>query len=335
MSTPAARRAGALLVALACALGVAACAGDPPQPVRATFPDVVDLAVGGAVKIADVQVGRVTGIELDADHQALVTMAIDPDVALPSRLAARVKKTGVLGERFVELVPDPEAGGSWDDEEVIAGDLVPDLEELVATSTDLLIAISADTLAGAIEAGAEGLDGRGEQLGGILDDLEAVTATYHANSDDLTRLITGLEEFVATTGSQADLHGRALAEAAEFTTVLAEEDDRLIDALLDLQDLAVTGEDLIRTHRQRMDDVVVRVNRLTDEIVERLGDLDSLLPNWHQHNHNTIRGVNAEHAQVILDFIVCGLNDQPGDPVRACTDPPQAFTPDVRPPQEW
>src|SRR5690606_29519372 len=103
----------------------------------------------------------------------------------------------------------------------------------------------------------------------------------------------------------------------------------------DLQDLAVTGEDLIRTHRQRMDDVVVRVNRLTDEIVERLGDLDSLLPNWHQHNHNTIRGVNAEHAQVILDFIVCGLNDQPGDPVRACTAPPQAFTPDVRPPQEW
>ena len=42
-----------------------------------------------------------------------------------------------------------------------------------------------------------------------------------------------------------------------------------------------------------------------------------------KHNFNTIRGVNAEHAQILLDFIVCGINDDPGEPVRGCENPPQ------------
>ena len=52
---------------------------------------------------------------------------------------------------------------------------------------------------------------------------------------------------------------------------------------------------------------------------------------WHLHNHNTIRGINAEHAQLVADLVVCGVNDLPGDPIRSCYDPPQGRE---RPPAE-
>lgn len=333
------RRVATLRVALAlavCAIGAVACGGPEPTTVVATFDDVIDLTVNAVVKIADVDVGYVEDIALSDDNRARVTLQVSPDLDLPSVVAARLRKTSVLGERYVQLLPDRDSGGSFPDGgEITDTGLLPDLEEVVLTSTDLLIAISTDTLAGAIEAGSAGLDGRGATLGGVIDDLDAIVSTYNANSDDLVALIDGLDGFLDSVGPNAALHGRSLEEAADFVRVLAEEDDRLVDALVDLQDLAVTGEDVIVTHRERFDDFVVRLERLTGELVEEqsfIADLNAVAT----HNFNTIRGVNAEHAQVLLDIIVCGINDDPTSPVRACEDPPQGQPrPEPRPPQDF
>lgn len=331
-----------LLVVLAVALSLLAtgCMGEEPTVVNATFEDVVDLTTNAAVKIADVPVGVVSAIELDDELMPTVQMEVDPTIDLPADLRARLRKTSVLGERYIELVATDEAG-SWESGGMIAledTEVVPELEEVVATSTDLLIAISTDTLAGAIRAGAEGMEGRGQTFGQVIDDLELVTRTYNENSEDLVRLLDGLDQFLDTVGPQAEMHGRALEESVAFVRVLAEEDDRLIDTLTGLRSLATTGTDIMTTHRQRIDDFVVYLDGITEEIVrpDRLPALDSLFENLALHNFNTIRGVNQEHAQVVLDFITCGVNDVPGDPVRACQDPPQGIErPVPRPPQDF
>ena len=312
-------------VVVSLSLLLAGCSSDDATVVRATFDDVADLTTNASVRLADVPIGTVADIELDSELQALVTMEIDPEVALPGRLRARLRKTSVLGERFIDLVPVGE-GGEWiSGNEVEDTEVVPELEEVIQTSTDLLIAVSTDTLAGAIRSGAEGLDGRGATLGQIIDDLNAVSTTYNANSADLVRLLEGLDQFLDTVGPQAEMHGRALEEIQQFTRVLAEEDDNLVDTLVNLQDLAETGTDIMVTHQQRIDDFVFRLDGITEELTREstLTALDRLFVNLAQHNFSTIRGVNNEHAQVVLDFIVCGVNDEPGDPVRACRTPPQ------------
>ena len=313
----------AVLATLALLAG--GCTGTDDTVVLATFEDVADLTTNASVRLADVPIGTVADIELDSELQAMVTMEIDPDVALPGRLRARLRKTSVLGERFIDLVPVGE-GGEWiSGNEVEDTEVVPELEEVIQTSTDLLIAVSTDTLAGAIRSGAEGLDGRGATLGQIIDDLNAVSTTYNANSADLVRLLDGLDQFLDTVGPQAEMHGRALAEVQQFTRVLAEEDDNLVDTLVNLQDLAETGTDIMVTHQQRIDDFVLRLDGITEELTREstLTALDRLFVNLAQHNFSTIRGINNEHAQVVLDFIVCGINDIPGDPVRGCNTPPQ------------
>ncbi|WP_370326178.1 MCE family protein [Euzebya sp.] len=321
------------------ALLATGCGGEEPIVVNAQFSDVADLTTNAAVKLADVTIGTVEGIELDGDLMAAVRMEIDPTIELPSELIARLRKTSVLGERYIELTPVEGAGGTWESGGTVAQtEVVPELEEVVATSTDLLIAISTDTLAGAISSGAAGLDGRGQTMGQVIDDLEQVTRTYNANSADLVRLLDGLDQFLDTVGPQAEVHGRALEEATTFVRVLAEEDDRLIDTLTNLRDLADTGEDIIITHRARIDDFVTYLEGISGELIapEHLEAIDTLFVNVAQHNFATIRGVNQENAQVVLDFIICGLNDEPGYSVRACTDPPQGRPqPTPRPPQDF
>lgn len=318
-------------------VALAACSGNDPTIALATFDDVSDLTTRGAVKIADVTVGSVRAIELDEDNRARVTLTIDPDVALPSRVTARLRKTNVLGERFVELVPDQSSGGRFTSgSQIPQTQVVPELEELVFAGTDLVAAVAADRLAAAIEAGATGLEGRGGTLNALLDDLTEVVSSYQANSADLVRLVDGLESFLADVGPEADLHGRAVEEVLRFNQVLAAEDERLLDTLTQVRALATTGTDIMTTHRSRIDAFFRRINRITDELVARDEDLSRLFFELQRHNNSTIEGVNSEHAQIILDFIVCGLNDEPGDPVRSCEDraPSGIDRPTPRPPQD-
>jgi phospholipid/cholesterol/gamma-HCH transport system substrate-binding protein len=322
----------ATAVAAAAALALSACDANNGLEVRAVFDDISDLVPRGHVKIADVPVGIVSGIELTDDHQALVTMRLEPDVDLPSVVHARLRKTNVLGERFVELVPDRDSGGSLDPDTVITETaFVGELEELVLAGSEVLAAVTADRIAGALEAGAVGMEGRGQTFGALLDDLTEIISTYDRNSDDLIRLIDGMEAFLADAGPEAELHGRALEEVAEAMAVLEREDDRLLDTLAEVRSLSRISTDIMVTHRQRIDDFWFRFNAVTRELARVEADIARFPYAWHLHNHNTIRGINAEHAQLVADIVVCGVNDLPGDPIRSCYDPPQGRE---RPPAE-
>ncbi len=320
----------------AVALLASGCSRDAGTEVNAVFADVGDLTTGHAVKIADVQVGTVTEVALTDDYDATVSMRVEPDVTLPADLSARLRKTNLLGERYVELLPGPGGGRFKSGDTIARTSTVPELEEVVSSGTEVLLAVAADRLAGAIEAGSEGLDGRGEKLGDIVTDLNVIIDAYENNSGDLVRLINGFDQFMAKAGPKADVHGRALRELKRFTQTVEEEDERLIDALTEVRDLARTGTDIITTHRRDFDEFFVRFERITDEIREHDVQVEELISNAHGHNYNTIRGINAEQAQVFFDFIVCGLNDDPGDPVRACRTPPQGVPkPKPRPVQDY
>ncbi len=333
MRSPLLRVLAAVAAAAVLATG---CSGAAGTEVNAVFDDAGDLTAGHAVKIADVVVGSVKTVELTDDYKAKVRVEVKPDVVLPADLSARLRKTNLLGERYVELIPGPGGGRFKSGDTVAQTSTLPELEEVVSSGTEVLMAVAADRLAGAIEAGAEGLDGRGETFGEVMSDLNVIVDAYDDNSEDLVRLIAGFDQFMADVGPKADLHGKALGELKEFTQVLEEEDERLIDALNEVQDLAITGTDIIKTHRRDFDEFFVRFDAITDEVVRRDPEVEQLLHHIHKHNYNTIRGINAEQAQVFFDFIVCGLNDDPGDPVRSCLNSPAGREkPKPRPVQDY
>ena len=100
--------------------------------VTAVFPGVAGLKVGALVEIAGVEVGRVKSINLDEDYQARVLLDIDWGVELQEDSIASIKTKGLLGEKYVEIVPGGadeiiENGGKIQDTEPPI-----DLEELIS-----------------------------------------------------------------------------------------------------------------------------------------------------------------------------------------------------------
>jgi phospholipid/cholesterol/gamma-HCH transport system substrate-binding protein len=100
--------------------------------VTAVFPSVAGLKVGALVEIAGVEVGRVKSLNLNEDYQARVVLDIDWGVDLQDDSIASIKTKGLLGEKYVEIVPGGadeiiENGGKIQDTEPPI-----DLEELIS-----------------------------------------------------------------------------------------------------------------------------------------------------------------------------------------------------------
>ena len=74
--------------------------------VTATFGRAGGIAVGSDVRISGIKIGSVTDRRLDTKNfEAVVTMTIAQDVALPEDTIASIANEGPLGGRYVRLEP--------------------------------------------------------------------------------------------------------------------------------------------------------------------------------------------------------------------------------------
>ncbi len=85
---------------------VAAVKSTSGYAVSATFTKVGGLERGSDVRISGISVGTVTSQELDPKtFQAKVTMSIDSAVQLPADTEAAIVGDGLLGGKYVNLLP--------------------------------------------------------------------------------------------------------------------------------------------------------------------------------------------------------------------------------------
>ncbi|HSK24138.1 MAG TPA: MCE family protein [Egicoccus sp.] len=319
---------GALaLVAVGCNPG-----GSDTIELTAAFDDVGDLVTNAHVRAGDVPIGLVTGIELAEDQRAMVTMEVKRDTGLPARTEAALDRTSLLGERYIDLRPLEDGGELTDGTHLADTRIVTDFEDVVSSGDRVLSMVATDQLYAAIETGAVAFGGRGGLLGQFITDVEGFVGSYGENSDDLVELIDALDRFATTMAPDAQLNADALATLRDASQVLEAEDDRLLDALVDLTELSANGERIMAEHRTETEDAIRRLRILLAQITAVDGALEGLLTWLPRHNIHVPNGIVLEQgtgrhmAQVWLDFVVCGVNDTPGDPSRAC-DPPNPGQP--------
>ncbi|HEV8631030.1 MAG TPA: MlaD family protein, partial [Thermoanaerobaculia bacterium] len=86
----------------------------------AEFASVAGLDDQSAVRVAGVRVGRVDGIELRG-REARVNIIVEREVPLLAGTYAEIKNLGLLGDKYVELVPGPAGGALLPEGAVISG----------------------------------------------------------------------------------------------------------------------------------------------------------------------------------------------------------------------
>lgn len=312
-----------LLVAAVLAASVLAGCGADTLRVTAAFDDVGDLAPGAPVTMADIQIGKVDNIRL-AGQQAVVSMELETDARVPDGVQARVRRTSVLGERIIDIVLPEDLS---EDADLLAdGDHIDDtavrtdLEDLVDEGAEVFGAISATQLAVMIEEGARGFGGQGAALGGLLQNYRDIVHRYANRSDDIVTLIGSLKNFNETIAARSDEHARSIVNTSRSIEVLAQESDNLERAVISLGRLARGSKSILQAHSTEMGRFFQQMSVILGVLEEEQVAIAKLLKWAPGHNYNTQAVEYAEFNQVIQDFVICGLNDDPDNKARRCEE---------------
>lgn len=218
------------------------------------------------VKVRGLIVGQVTGITTRGANQgADVTLSLDPELVdqIPAGVSARLLPKTLFGEKFVELVYPPGVTPETITRPVAAGDVIPmdrseeavELQRALDSLLPLLQTVEPQKLATTLSSVSMALDGRGEQVGTTLVNLQGLLDDFNEGGlDDLQADVSELAEF---SGNLADAAPDLLDAAEAFGTparTVVEKSDDLHDLLVglrggaeDLTDfLDENGENIIR-----------------------------------------------------------------------------------------
>jgi phospholipid/cholesterol/gamma-HCH transport system substrate-binding protein len=172
--------------------------------VVAMFDSVAGLDAKAAVRMAGVKIGTVEVVELE-DSRAKVILRIDPNVKIGRGSEAAVKTMGLLGDKYVDIVPargtvggrqPRERSGFYQDNERLEVTAAPsDVDRLVTQLSGIADDIKKVTASLSQVFGSQ----RGEKsMEDILQDLRQTTANIkefsYALKGDGSELITRLND---------------------------------------------------------------------------------------------------------------------------------------------
>src|SRR4051794_5761187 len=189
--------------------------GDDPYTVQIQFADVLDLVPQSGVRVADVPVGRVTGITLSDDWTATVTVTVNGDVDLPANAVAAIQQSSLLGEKYVELAPP---GHDRPQGHLEDGSLIP----LDRTSRN----VEVEELLGALSLVLNG---------GGLEKLQTISrelgVAMQGRESELKNTLGQLDTFIGGLDQQKEEINRALDSVNALATTLAQRTGTIEKAL--------------------------------------------------------------------------------------------------------
>jgi phospholipid/cholesterol/gamma-HCH transport system substrate-binding protein len=231
----------------------------------------LQLARFGDVRINGVLVGQVRSVSQDG-QQAVIKVALEPDAAdeIPENVDVQIIPTTLFGQKFVSFVrPEHPSKASLKDGDVIPADRVEtnvELSKILADLFPLLRAVQPAELNYTLNALATALQGRGEQLGETLDQLDAYLG---AISDKLPTLKQDLIS-LANVADTYDLAAPDLIDVLGNLTVtsktIIEKAGDLDSFFSDLQGLAVTSTRVLSDNKRNL----IQVGRVTEPVLKLL-----------------------------------------------------------------
>ncbi|MEX0879899.1 MAG: MlaD family protein [Thermoanaerobaculia bacterium] len=199
------------------------------------FNDVAGLKEKSDVRMAGVLVGKVARIRL-VGGKALVDIELTRDIALRNGASASIQSLGMLGDKYVELIPGPVGAPALAEGVTIQGDTPVSFDQITKLARD--IEVDLRDITGNLKSSLGGALGE-ERLGGIVENvlvlsqelrklleanranIDSTTANFREFSTQMTALVSRIDRLVASnSGNLTDATGNAKELTAKLQTTV-------------------------------------------------------------------------------------------------------------------
>jgi phospholipid/cholesterol/gamma-HCH transport system substrate-binding protein len=222
--------------------------GPEGQHIEAVFDSVAGLDDKATVRVAGVRVGRVDGVGLTG-RRAKVRLLLERPLPLTEGTYARIANLGLLGDKYVELVPGPEGAPPLPPNAVLRGETPPSFDDAMAKLEDIGTSIQQVTgsLSGSLEGGG----------------LERLLTSMEATSDEIRALVAENRAHVSSTVRNFDAASATLAR--ELPRLSAE-----------MQRAVSQVAQLVEANRGNVDASMANVRTLTEKLQTSVDNLNQI-----------------------------------------------------------
>jgi phospholipid/cholesterol/gamma-HCH transport system substrate-binding protein len=224
-------------------------------PLYTYYGSVAGLEKQTVVRLAGVKVGYIQDIRLKGS-QAEVEMSINPDVKISRDSQATLATLGLLGEKYVEIIPGEE------DRMAQPGDTIASLPAVGFDQLGIMLSSIGEEIKGTSQALKELLGGdesRGS-LGETLENLSTFSSElndfFNENRARLTRSLEGSQQAIQNFDQRADSVSKELEELIELIKGTVEENrGKLTENLEDINELISKIEEALRLLQESLEKV--------------------------------------------------------------------------------
>lgn len=235
--------------------------GQSARSYHAVFANASDLQAGDTVRIAGVEVGKVSSVKLNRADQAVVDFTVASSQQLTSKVRTSIEFENLLGQRYLQVSETGPGGTPLRSGATIPlADTTPglDLTSVFTGFQPLLAALNptqVNELTGSIIAVLQGESGsvsdlltqtatlttnlasRQRVIDEVIDNLTPLMSSVNSEDSQIAQLVDGLDTLVHGMAGQRQQLGQAVTSLANLTTTAS----HLLDQAQPVLDHDLTG----------------------------------------------------------------------------------------------
>lgn len=262
--------------------------------VEVEFDNAAGLAAGASVQIAGVEIGKVESIRLK-QGKAVVLLRIPQDVKLEKDVSAAIKTHGILGDKYIEIIPGTQGAAAMNPGDRISqverqADVDRLLNQLAAIADDVkLVTGSLSKVIG----GKEGI----ESMGAILENTRQLTRNLNAvvisNEANLRAMLENTRQLTGNLNRVVVRNDEKFGQVIDNLKGASREMEKTFAALNEITDGVKRGEGTLgqlvkdKGMALKLDKTLTSLQEVTDKINQGRGTIGKLV-----NDEETVNNLN-------------------------------------------
>ncbi|OFJ51717.1 MCE family protein [Mycolicibacterium grossiae] len=292
---------------------------DTTNGYRAEFANVSGLKGGNFVRIAGVEVGKVTSMSLNRDGTVSLEFDVDRSITLTEGTRAVVRYENLIGDRYLALEEGAASG-----RKLQPGQTIPLARTAPALDVDVLIggfrplfrALDPDQVNALSGQLLQVFQGQGGTIASVLSQTSALTSTLAGRDQLIGEVITNLNTVLDTFARRDGEFAEGLDQLSSLVQGLSDRKSDIATGTAYIDAAAGSVADLLADAREPIKEAVTQTDRFAGQIEadhQYVDDLVRTLPDAYQVLAR--QGLYGDYFGFYLCDAVLKVNGKGGQPV--------------------
>ncbi|WP_226356760.1 MCE family protein [Pseudonocardia sp. ICBG601] len=257
-----------VLVIVSIQMGAGGAGFGDQRSYSGVFTDTSGIKSGDSVRIAGVEVGTVSDVEVVDNTLGQVSFTVDAGRDLPTDTHLAVRYLNITGDRYLEVAPGPAATGVLPEGAVIpVAQTRPalDLDVLLAGFSPLFEGLAPDQINQLSSDVISVFQGQGGTIESLLARIGSLTNTLADKDAVIGTVITNLNTVLGTLDRRAPELESTISELQRLTTGLAGDRERIGNSLEGVNRLTTSVDQLLGKVRGPLKGTVDQLDRVSKQ----------------------------------------------------------------------